>query len=196
MTTSRPSGSEASGDTVPLYILAGGKSKRFESDKARWLRDGVPLIVGVARTLERFASSVTVVAANDGAYDDLDMRTIGDIVAEKGPMGGLLTAIDDCRESRWLFLTACDWDGLKAEWVSTLLDRRRDAFQAVVFVDSGLYEPLFGLYHVSIRGVVSDLIEADRLKMQFLLDAVAVDRVPAPAGWNGVANLNRPPDTP
>lgn len=193
MTTNRPSGSEAHRDTVPVYILAGGKSKRFASDKARWLRDGVPLIVGVSRTLERFASRVTVVAAAEGEYDDLDLRTIGDVAAEKGPMGGLLTAIDDCREDGWLFLTACDWEGLRADWVPTLLDRRSEAVQAVVFT-TGLYEPLFGLYHVSIRDVVSVLIKTDRLKMRFLLDEIAVDPVPAPADWSNVVNLNRPPD--
>jgi molybdopterin-guanine dinucleotide biosynthesis protein A len=193
MTTNLPDGFERPGDTVPVYILAGGKSKRFGSDKARWLRDGEPLIVRVARTLKPLASAITVVAASDGEYDDLGLRTIGDVVPDKGPMGGLITAIGDCRESGWLLLSACDWEGLRSEWLQTLLDQRSDKVQAVVF-RSDRNEPLLGLYHTSIRGTISKMIDADRLKMQFLPDEVAVASVPVPAGWSEVVNLNRPGD--
>lgn len=193
MTTNRPDGFDPPGDTIPVYILAGGKSRRFGTDKARWLRGGEPLIVRVARTLAPIASTISVVAANAGAYEDLGLRTIGDVVPDKGPMGGLLSAIDDCREGGWLLISACDWEGLRSEWLQTLLDRRSDEAQAVVF-RSERNEPLLGLYHTSIRDTISDMIDTDRLKMQFLPDEVAVVSVPAPAGWNDVVNLNRPDD--
>jgi len=190
MTTNPASGSDLS--PVPVYILAGGQSRRFGSDKARAPHDGVPLIVGVARLLEPVSSRITVVAAREGAYDDLGLRTIGDIVPEKGPLGGLLSAIADCGEDEWLFLAACDWVGIRAEWVSLLLEQRTPEARAVVY-KSERYEPLFALYHTSIRETVVGLIEANRLETRNIFKETATVTMPPPEGWSDAVNLNRPP---
>jgi len=195
--TARPGGSESDSfgpsDKIPVYILAGGKSRRYGSDKARALRAGEPLIVRVARELERIASRTTVVAGRAGDYDDFGLRTIGDVVPDKGPMGGLLTAIEDCGEEDWLLLVACDWVGIRAGWVRLLLESRQDSSQAVVF-RSDRNEPLFSLYHTSILDVTRRQIEAGRLAMQEVIERVAAVVVPAPDGWSDVLNLNEPPD--
>jgi molybdopterin-guanine dinucleotide biosynthesis protein A len=191
--TGRPDGSDGRAARVPVYILAGGKSRRFGSDKARAMRGGVPLVVGVARTVEPIASRVTVVASRAGEYDDLGLRTIGDVVAEKGPMGGLLTAIEDCRDEEWLLLSACDWVGIRAEWVQLMLGKRRDESQAVVLW-SGRYEPLFALYRTTIRDVVSEQIDTGQLTMQTVLERIVSEVIPVPEGWKDVVNLNEPPD--
>jgi molybdopterin-guanine dinucleotide biosynthesis protein A len=192
MTTPPPNGSDAAHDTIPVYILAGGRSRRFGRDKARALHDGVPLVVGVARALEPVASRVTIVAAGGGAYDDLGLRTIGDVVPEKGPIGGLLTAIEDCRPGEWLLLAACDWVGVRAEWVLELLASRGDLSGCVVF-KSDRYQPMFALYHTSIRETVAAQIEAGRLSMQQLYPVIATVALPLPDDWDRATNLNRPP---
>jgi molybdopterin-guanine dinucleotide biosynthesis protein A len=105
----------------------------------------------------------------------------------------LLSAIADCGRDRWLFLTACDWVGIRAEWALPLLERRSAEAQAVVYKGEH-YEPLFALYHTSIRGTVADAIEADRLELRDVFNKVATATLPPPEGWSGVTNLNRPPD--
>ncbi|MCK5619076.1 MAG: molybdenum cofactor guanylyltransferase [Candidatus Krumholzibacteria bacterium] len=193
MTTVRRSGSDSFPTAVPVYILAGDKSRRFGSDKARALHRGAPLITGVARALEPVASRITVVAAASGAYDDLGLPTIGDVLPDKGPMGGLLSAIDDCRGAQWLLLSACDWVGIQERWARLLLARRQSSLQVIIFRSDRL-EPLFALYHTSIRKTAARLIDDDRLKMIELIDTVTTETVPAPGGWSDVINLNRPPD--
>lgn len=187
--TRQRNGSESA--PVPVYILAGGRSRRFGSDKARAVIDGVPLLVRVASCFREVATRVTVVARNRGAYADLGLRTIGDIVADAGPLGGLLTAIDDHRHNGWVFVTACDWVGLRSEWVFPLLGGRGGNGRAVLF-ESNRDQPLFGLYHTSIRGVIEARIEAGRLEMLGLLDEIGVITVRAPSGWGEARNLNRP----
>src|SRR4051794_14706591 len=91
-TTARLSDELKRMNTFPAYILAGGQSQRFGSDKARAPLDGKPLIVHVAESLKPIASSVTVVAKDFGEYDDLGLVSIGDLQPGLGPMGGLLTA--------------------------------------------------------------------------------------------------------
>ncbi len=191
MPTKQPLGFDGKKERVPVYILAGGRSRRFGRDKARELIGNVPLLVQIAETLSPFATSTTVVAAGAGKYDDLGLRTIGDVVKNQGPIGGLITALHDCSENGWIFLTACDWLGLRPEWVRLLLSRRNENSEAVVFA-SGRYEPLFGLYHTSIRDVVSTQLEFANLAMQELLERIATATVPTPDDWQRAVNLNRP----
>ena len=111
---------------MPVYILAGGRSRRYGSDKARAPIDGQPLLVRVAQELEAVASSVTVVARSGSDYDDLGLRTIGDSIPDKGPMGGLLAALEDAGPAEWLLITACDWVGIRVAWARNLLDARSE----------------------------------------------------------------------
>lgn len=182
----------APSDRVPVYILAGGQSRRFGTDKALSDSGGRPLIVGVAEALAPVAERVKVVAHEAGSYADLALDTIGDMVRNKGPIGGVLTAVDDAGDGRWIFVTACDWVGIRTEWARLILDRRRPTVQAVVF-HTEHFEPLFGAYHTSIGDVVRRRIDADRLAMHELLLEIETLALPAPPGWGEVVNLNRPP---
>ena len=190
MRTRQRDGSEASAG-IPAYILAGGKSRRYGSDKARADAYGAPMIVRVAETLKPFASDITVVAAESGEYDDLGLRTIGDIVMDKGPLGGLLTALDDNGVAGWIFVSACDWKGLRSRWVERLLSERRDGSGAVAF-QSDRYDPLLAAYHGSIFSVVTEHIERNRLGLQELLSSVNTHGIPHPADWHQAVNVNRP----
>ena len=78
---------------LPIYILAGGRSSRFGSDKARAVLDGEPLIKRVARMAMPIAESTTIVADRTGKYDDLGLRSIADDPPHLGPLGGLAAAL-------------------------------------------------------------------------------------------------------
>src|SRR4051812_40718043 len=103
----------------PAYILAGGKSERFGSDKARAVLEGKPLVVRVAESLMPIASSVTVVAREDDQYGDLELRTVGDLQPGLGPMGGLLTALT-LDAGPWVLIAACDLVGIQRAWLESL----------------------------------------------------------------------------
>ena len=61
---------------VPAYILAGGRSVRFGSDKARALVEGEPLIRRVADGLAQVTGSITAVAQQADAYADLGVKHV------------------------------------------------------------------------------------------------------------------------
>lgn len=186
MTMGRRAGSE-----VPLYILAGGSSRRFGSNKARALHGGIPLVVAVAQELGPAVGDITVVGARDGEYDDLGLRSIGDIIPGLGPLGGLATALADAG-SGWLVLCACDWVGLRSQWLEPLFTRRRGAARAIVY-RGDRYEPMLGLYHSSLAGTVRSLLESGDRSMQSLLDRNGTIAVPLPPDWTRARNLNHPP---
>lgn len=181
------------GAQVPVYVLAGGRSRRFGRDKARVLVGGQPLLLRVARELAGIASAVRVVTGERERYADLGIRAIPDPIPGKGPMGGLLAALEDAVPAPWIFLAACDLVGLEADWAEPLLAGRRPGVQAVVY-RTDRYHPLFAAYRTDLRDEVRWRIGAGELTMQRLLDAVPTAAPAPPPGFDRLVNLNRPMD--
>jgi len=177
---------------LPVYILAGGRSRRFGSDKARALLDGTPLITHVAQTLEPIATRITVVADEAGKYDDLDLRTIADQEPGLGPQGGLDTALADCNAS-WLLMTTCDFVNIQMAWLKTLHQHIRDEAHAVAF-KTDRWQPMPGLYRQSLRPVIAQTMQRNELSMQAMLDQANTIAVDPPADWPARPGINTPED--
>lgn len=169
-----------------LFILAGGRSSRFGSDKARALHRGRPLIVAVADDLAGVTVGPTVVAAQAGAYEDLGLDTIADHRPALGPLGGLATALAALPDRHpgvdWLLLAACDLVAVAPNWVGLLTGRAAGAV-AVAFRAPAGWEPVFALYHRDLGGVVADRLESDDTSLNGILDAVSAVAVPVPPGF-------------
>ncbi len=152
---------------APTYILAGGRSSRFGSDKARALLRGQPLIVRLA---QRVTGPVTVVAKR--SYEDLGLRTIPDIHPDRGPLAGLYAALRDCHED-WLLLLSCDLLELRPQWIDRLTRCATDDVRAVAFRNDH-WHPMPGLYHRDLLPGVEARLARSELALQRLLDAHAV----------------------
>ncbi len=180
-------------EPIPIYLLAGGRSSRFGSDKARALVDGVPLLVAVARSLAG-AAPVTVVGREPGGYADLGLRTIADAEQGRGPLAGLEAALAD-RGAGWLLLAACDTLGLRLEWLE-LLHAARGAHRAVAFRGRH-WEPLPALYHTELLAPVrARLAGEERARSLHALLAEHAAPVPLPEGWSAVRSINTRADLP
>jgi molybdopterin-guanine dinucleotide biosynthesis protein A len=182
-------------NSLPIYILAGGESSRFGSDKARAVVGDEPMIVRLAQQIEPSASRITVVAKRDEQYDDLKLRTIGDTLAQRGPIGGLVTALQDLRQGEdWLLLLSCDLLNIELTWIDVLWSQRGDA-QVVAFRPD-CWQPMLGLYHRSVLAEAQHRANGDDRSMQRLLDALDAVAPPLPADWPQILQVNRPTDMP
>lgn len=173
---------------LPAYILAGGKSKRFGSDKARILVDGVPLVQRIAGQLSLVVNSVTVIGKQPQCYSDLALRTIADRRPDCGPLGGLDAAIADSG-SGWLLLVSCDFVHFQNHWVELLLARAVEPYAAVAFSHEH-WEPLFALYHTSIADTVAHQLSTGEFAMWKLLEAAKTCTLPRPPDWSVLAHIN------
>jgi molybdenum cofactor guanylyltransferase len=183
----------ASERRLPTYILSGGRSSRFGSDKARAIVRGEPLLVHIARVATPHASSLSVVAACEGQYDDLGLRTIADPIAGQGPLGGLHAALSDTVREGWLLLLAGDWLGLRSSWIETLLAHRREDAAAVAFRGE-VWEPLLALYHTCLRHDVAARIARGPSALWRLLEESASIPLPLPVDWRSAIPVNTPED--
>lgn len=177
---------------LPVYILAGGKSSRFGSDKARALVDGMPLIARIAAGAHPFASRITIVADRIDKYADLGLRTIPDVEPGQGPLGGLATALDDLPAGdNWLLLLSCDLLTVQIAWIEALATI---AHPPAAAFRGQFWEPLLAVYHRSIRPAVARQMAAGNRAMQRLLDETAATALPLPIDWPAILQANTPAD--
>jgi len=175
---------------IPAYILAGGKSTRFGSDKTRVIVDGQALVQRVAAALTPAVGGITVIGQHAEAFADLGLRTIADRQFNCGPLGGLDAALAD-RGQGWLLLVSCDFVHIRAEWVQTLATQLSEQYSAIAF-RAQFWEPLFALYHTSLSVEVNQRLIRNHFAMWKLLDTINSRPVPLPADWPALAHVNTP----
>ncbi len=177
---------------VPVYILAGGKSSRFGSDKANFLYRGKTLLSLVAKSLKSVASHMVVVAGEKDKYQEQGFVTIPDLQPGKGPLAGIFAAChhaDQQLQASWILVTSCDLVGLDPAWIEDLLVARSPAYQAIVFKDVEA-EPFPALYETGIKEIAEQLINTDQLVIRKLLDNAKTKHLPIPVNWNTAVNVN------
>jgi len=122
----KPSSETVSMHGANGYVMAGGGSTRFGEDKARALFAGKPMLLRMYDLLRGVAGTVRVVAPR-GRYEDLGLQTIEDLWPGEGPLGGIITALLNARESgsgaEWNVILSCDMPFLTQEWLAFLLAR-------------------------------------------------------------------------
>ncbi|QNL47996.1 molybdenum cofactor guanylyltransferase [Olivibacter sp. SDN3] len=154
--------------TVEAFVLAGGKSTRMGVDKGLVVLKGKPMISYILETLQRARLNVSIVANND-AYKDFGLPVYADVVLEKGPMGGLLTAMRNAA-SEVILLISCDMPLISPEAINSLLSFL-DKEKIVATAIENKVNPLFALYPRKLKSNVEAYVISGRLKMtDFILD--------------------------
>ncbi len=176
--------------TLSAYILAGGRSSRFGRDKARAMLDNLPLIQRQAAQLRDCGCRVRVVARHAGAYADLGLETIGDLEPDRGPVGGVRTALTH-RRAGWALITSCDLLEVSPVWIETLRTAVTKECDAIAFRDDR-WQPFPGLYHTRLLECPDAW---DRGSLQHLFDHAKTISLPAPRD-PGIRQVNRPGDLP
>lgn len=180
----------------PVYILAGGRSSRFGSDKARAMLDGAPLIARLVRQIEPVAERLTVVADAADKYADLGLRTIPDRRPGLGPLAGIEAAILDGQNSPesnadWIIIFSCDLTVIRPAWIELLATARRTDSPVVAFVESdGRRHPFPGLYHVGLLAAAQRQLNEGQLAVHQCIESVGHVDVPVPGDWPEVAQVN------
>ncbi len=183
----------------PAYILSGGQSSRFGSDKALVAIENQPQLLRLQRALQSCGHVTHVVADRHDRYMKLGVHCLVDLEPDCGPLAGLTTALQHRLGTwgqGWLLLVSCDQVKWLAEWwtqLSTAIDANT---RAVTFahVDSCAEarqatraQPIPGLYHTLIADTVAQSLAARQLSLQPLLrqiPSVAVTTENNPRLWS------------
>ena len=125
---------------VAGYILAGGGSTRFGRDKALVEVGGRPMISRMSELVRSVTRQMKIVAA-PGKYDAFGVEIVEDRWPGEGPLGGIITALEDAAMSavppEWNLIVSCDMPFLRQEWLAFLGERAAKSKAQVVFPHSG-----------------------------------------------------------
>lgn len=187
------------GDVPELFglVLAGGRSRRFGSDKAAVDVDGQTLLartVGLLRSaLPRVFVSVRADQTNDELREPYPL--IVDEAPELGPAGGMLAA-QRCRAGVAWLVVACDMPGLDEATIRNLVQSRNAARAATAYrsPDDGGAEPLCAIYEPATLARFAQQVKAGQsLSPRELLAKSDVEIVALPEAGK-LANVNTPAD--
>ena len=159
--------------STPCYLLAGGRSQRFDGDKAREQIDGQSQLVRLKLILEELGHLVFVVADDRVRFADLDIKCLEDLKANCGPLAGLGAALQhrlDHFGEGWLLLCNCD----QLKWqINHFLQLAEQANNEVCFSgfcgEGERIEPMPALYHTSLQDTVRKQLAGEDLGLQSLL---------------------------
>lgn len=161
-------------------VLAGGGSSRMGRSKASLEWEGAPLLSRTVATLGGVAARVVVVRAAGQELPPLPaaVSIVEDAHPGRGPLEGLLAGLRRLeRPDEAAFVCATDMPLLHprfVERVAALLGPHDDA--AIPEVE-GRRQPLAGVYRGRVAGPVAARLDAGRLSLMGLLDAIRTRRL-------------------
>lgn len=183
---------------TPLHglVLAGGRSRRMQADKAALSYGRRPQLAEAFELLAAVTDSAWVSVRADQADDAIRARfpQIFDGRLGEGPIAGIVAAQQQHPEAAWLVL-ACDLPYLDAATLDELIAGRDPGRLATAFrsATDGLPEPLCAIYEPGSREPILDYVAGGgACPRQFLLshDLCLLDAANARA----LGNANTPQD--
>lgn len=157
-------------EKVTISILCGGKSSRMQSEKGLVLFQGKPFIEHIIETALPVSNKIQLVT-NTSDYDYLSYRKIKDIELDKGPIGGIYSALVHS-DSEINLILSCDIPLISTELLSELIAKHTTDFEVSVFSEANKIHPLIGIYSKKIIPILKRAIDENDLKMMRLLDKV------------------------
>lgn len=157
----------------PAYILAGGQSQRFGSDKARVLIHSTPQLVQLMDQLSQQLHTVKVVADRADRYADLGIESLVDLEPDAGPLAGLATALAHraTQGPGWLLLVSCDQLRWKKSWFDQLCDISPQHLASIFEAEQ--LQPIPGLYHSDLSHIATTNLAHQNRSLKRLLSQVA-----------------------
>jgi molybdopterin-guanine dinucleotide biosynthesis protein A len=171
--------------TAELYglVLAGGRSRRMQRDKAALDYGGQPALVRTMRLLEPHVRAAFVSVRADQRDDPqrAGFAHIVDQLVDQGPIAGIQAALHAHPDKAWLVL-ACDLPFLGVTALQALIDARAPHRIATAYRSSydGKPEPLCAIFEPRAGAAIDAWIQSGHVcPREFLTqsDALLLDAV-------------------
>ncbi|MFC3860689.1 molybdenum cofactor guanylyltransferase [Deinococcus antarcticus] len=157
-------GSEWEG--VTGVITAGGKSRRFGSDKALARLDGVTLLERVAASLNDAQRKILI--APRGSYSLSGWEVVPDGRPGEGPLAGLETALT-AAGSGWVAFAGVDMPRLDSTyWEALLQARTAEAWAVQAIHPQRGPQPLGALYHAALLPRITRLLDSGERRLRLV----------------------------
>ncbi|MEG3593871.1 MAG: molybdenum cofactor guanylyltransferase [Chloroflexota bacterium] len=183
-------------------ILAGGKSRRYGSNKAVAELNGEAVISLICNVMEPLVNELIVVVAN---YEQAKMMPLNPqvkVVIDKypncGPLGGIYSGLSKAI-NQWSFVSACDMPFLNPNLINDMAELR-EGYDIIAPIIDNRAEPVHAMYHQACLASISKQLNSGELKITRFYDEMNVKEVGTnfidkidPGRWS-FFNINTPED--
>ena len=174
------------------YILIGGQSHRFGSQKWKVQIDGKPVLDHLWEKCSDFGSRWVV--GKDQPIE-LEKPFIADKLILRSPFNGLYTALHHT-QTEWNLILSCDLPLLTATDIEELwqkIHNHNNSYGVIPKTKKGL-EPLAGFYNRRSISLLNSRIENEDYNLQTLIENKNFTIVTMDSDKNAFFNMNTPDD--
>ncbi|WP_434035244.1 molybdenum cofactor guanylyltransferase [Formosa sp. 4Alg 33] len=175
---------------ISIYILCGGKSSRMQTEKGLIVFKDKPFIEWILEAVKPISNRIYLITENTD-YSIYNYPLLADIYKNKGPVGGIYTALKHTETQQNLILS-CDIPMISTHILKRYLIQSKVINSNIAFVsDSTRDYPLIGMYSVNNLQKFEDAIRQDHLKLMSLIQASTYHRIQvASRDFDALYNIN------
>ena len=177
-------------NNISAFILCGGKSSRMGTEKGLVNYNNKPFIQLVIDAIEPITTNIFLVTDNQ-EYTDFNYPLVADIYKNKGPVGGIFSALDRSETENNLILS-CDIPKISTNVIKNYLINNISDQKDVIFLsdDKNVY-PLIGIYNKRVKPKLSEAISSNRIKLLSLLNELNCQVIKVnPRDFESLKNIN------
>ncbi|RVU90200.1 molybdenum cofactor guanylyltransferase [Flavobacterium columnare] len=158
------------------YILAGGKSSRMGTDKGLLLLNNIPFVTHIQNVLKTICKTIQIVT-NNLEYKKTGYNIIKDIIIEKGPVGGIYTALSHSKTT-YTLIVSVDSPLITEKLIKELIVNHISQNASVtIFGTEKIEIPLIGVYNTDLKFFFEEATIHNRLKLRELLKEIKTQKI-------------------
>jgi len=142
-------------------VLAGGKSRRFGSDKSSVILGDKSLIEHTISKIENNFKEILIITNNENIiFNNNNVFLINDIIkGYLGPLVGVLTAMDWVKKNKknynWIATFPCDTPFFDQSVIETIIKHPQKSTKKLFFLKSGnKRHNIFGLWSMELKDIL------------------------------------------
>ena len=177
-------------NNISAFILCGGKSSRMGTEKGLVNYNNQPFIQLVIDAIVPITTNIFLVTDNQ-EYTDFNYPLVADVYKNKGPVGGIFSALDRSETENNLILS-CDIPKISTNVIKNYLINNISDQNDVIFLsdDKNVY-PLIGIYNKSVKPKFSEAIKSNKIKLLSLLNELNCQVIKVnPRDFESLKNIN------
>ncbi|WP_296701845.1 molybdenum cofactor guanylyltransferase [Algoriphagus sp.] len=157
---------------IAVYILCGGRSSRMKSEKGLVEFKGKAFLQWILEAVYPLSDKITLVTKND-KYSKFQLPIIHDLVDNKGPVGGIYTALSDSN-SKYNLILSCDIPKITTEVLNDLIQLAFNSEKEISILSDETHDyPLIGCYQKKLFPIFQNAVFQNHLKLCALVDSLS-----------------------
>jgi len=161
---------------ISAIVLAGGKSKRFGSNKRDIVINGQTLLEGAVRKLRKISQDIVIVLSPNETLSNFQEFVVYDEVEGEGPLMGIYTGLKSTKNEKSMVMPV-DTPFVSVEFLEYLVELSNNYDAVLPLWNEGL-EPLIGVYNKSIISDLESWKESgNKMAPHLFLDSLSKQRI-------------------